>query len=224
MGSHRFAAAVLMTSLLVAGCGQPPRAPEETPAATTPRPAAAPGPEPDPAPAAPAPARAKSRELQMPQVEGLVQGETQSYGDPRLGHSVTYKSAKNLVVTVYVYDAGQPGIADGISDAARAQFAQAESDIFELSKRGGWLSVARVRDREEVSLGDGPGAVKMLRASFKLGTEKGDALSDLYLTGDRGKFLKIRCTYPAATAKECQEERARLLKALGAAVAATEQP
>ncbi len=124
-------------------------------------------------------------------------------------------------MTVYVYNSGRADIADGLSEPVLAHFAQVKSDVV---KGGAWLSVTKLQDGEEISVGDGPSAAKMLHASFKLGTESGDALSDLYLTGDRGNFFKIRCTYQVTARKECEEERAKLLKALGAALRASNAP
>jgi hypothetical protein len=87
----------------------------------------------------------------------------------------------------------------------------------EAKRRGMWRSVEGGQPREE-RLGSGERPLAVWAASFRLGHAEGDARSDLYVTGRRGEFVKIRCTYLAEKKAGSEQDRARLLDALAAAL------
>ena len=68
----------------------------------------------------------------------------------------------------------------------------------EARRRGQWQSATAGPDRET-----------------RLGHPEGELRSDLYLTGYRGHFVKVRCSYLADQAAACEPERDRRLDALG---------
>jgi hypothetical protein len=152
-----------------------------------------------------------------PQVERFTRDEVHRFDDPRLGYSVTYRSPAGLAATVYVYTGGVAAIPDGASEVARAELAKATADVMEAKRRGVWTSVDGGQPREE-RFGTGPRPLAVWAASFRLGHAEGEAISDLYVTGRRGEFVKIRCTYLSERKVECERDRARLLDALAAAL------
>lgn len=187
--------------LLVLSCAWPgcaPKPPGETTPAATPRPP-------------------ERKAVSWPQVEGFERGEVRSFDDPRLGYSVAYNSAAGLAATVFVYGGGFADIPEGASDITRAELLKASSDVIEAKRRGMWKSVEGGQPRQ-ARLGGRPNSLAAWAASFRLGHAEGEALSDIYVTGRRGEFVKVRCTYPAERQAECERDRARLLDALDEAL------
>lgn len=163
-------------------------------------------------------AAAPDRTVNWPMVDGFERKGPQRFDDPRLGYSLSYLSATGLTVTVYLYDRGLPAIADGDSESARDELANAIADIGEAKRRGLWKSVGG-GEPKRASLGARPGAPMAWTASFRLGRDDGgEALSDLSVTGRRGEFVKIRCTYLPEDRAACERERAVLMDALGEAL------
>lgn len=160
-------------------------------------------------------APSKQLEIAFPEIPGLERTPKRLFEDAHLGYSVAYNSASGLAATIYVYDAGLGPIPDGLSPLVREQVKQAKEDIHEAKRQGLWRSVEE-RKEEEVALGKGPNAHKVVHVALALDSVRGNVLSDIYLTAYRGSFIKIRCSYPADNRTECEKDKQKLLGALGA--------
>jgi hypothetical protein len=149
-----------------------------------------------------------------PQIDGFERSEIHKFDDPRLGYSIAYSSANGLTATIYLYDKGVVSICDGASEVAKTELATASTDIAEATRRGQWLSMeggAPMKSR----FGIGPKSLEVWAATFKLGHRAGEVISDLFVAGRRGEFVKVRCTYLTEKKADCEQDRARLLAALG---------
>lgn len=177
----------------------------------------APKPAGDP-PALAEPRAAPDRTVNWPQIDGFEREGPRRFDDPRLGYAMTYISAQGLAATVYLYDRGLPAVPDGASELARAELANAIGDIEEARRRGMYKTVSGA-DSKRSNLGSGPGAPEAWSAAFRLKPKEGDeAVSHLYVTGRRGEFVKIRCTYAAVDKLDCEPGLMKLLESLGAAL------
>jgi hypothetical protein len=124
---------------------------------------------------------------------------------PGLGYTIAYHGPSGEQATVYVYDLGISGIPDGpLNAAVRAAFDQATTAA--MAAAGLLDMTVELVDRYGTgNLNDG---AQYLCAEFMIQTNSGThKRSYLYLTGYKGKFVKIRATVPTsdptvATARE----------------------
>lgn len=132
---------------------------------------------------------------------------------PGLGFAVGYQS-ETLRVTVYVYDGGATGIGEGSKTPAVArELDQAYADMRKAVEQGAYQAGARYEAAGEgdVAWPDVPVAYRYRALDLIAGSSR--RRSYLFLTGLRGKFLKLRITAAQDIADVDRETRA-FLKAL----------
>jgi hypothetical protein len=158
--------------------------------------------------------------IEWPEVKGFTRGKTQVFPQTGLGYSISYDAPK-LAVTAYVYDKRLPKIPDGVkSDVVKAEMKQAAADLELARKRGLYTAVKEVGKEEVVALGKGKDAPSALRRTFEIVRkgEDGAKLSELYVTGYKDHFVKLRITYDPEGKAEAEQAIAALLEALGGAL------
>jgi hypothetical protein len=71
-------------------------------------------------------------------------------------------------------------------------------------------------DEKVIPFGSSKGALQVRRKRYEVDIiDEGPALTELYLTGYKNYFLKIRATYPAEGKEKSQKRLSDLLDALG---------
>jgi hypothetical protein len=142
--------------------------------------------------------RANHYGLSFPaEVAGFTFRETYSFEKekPGLGHDVTY-TRPGWRADIYIYDLGRTPIPDDPrSERIRAQFEQAEGDIFNAQQRGQYKTVAL---RARFAVADAKGQDRLICGTFRLRhpEDKKDSDSYLCVTGWNNKFVKFRMTAP----------------------------
>lgn len=153
--------------------------------------------------------------LQFTDIEGFVRDKVHQYEQPGLGYSVDYDSQNGLRFTIYVYDFGLESIAEGpFTEPARAQMKRAVGDIFRAREKGHYENVTTLWSGV-IFLGDTDTSPKMRKASFRLRRNGQDYVSQLYLTGFKNHFIKVRCSFPSTKEAECIGEVQRLTEHIG---------
>lgn len=112
---------------------------------------------------------------------------------PGLGYAVTYVRS-NWVADIYIYDLGLKPIPDDPrSERIRAQFEQAEGDVFNAQQRGQYKTVVL---RARFAVADAKGKDRLACGTFRLrrANDKKDSDSYLCVTGWNDKFVKFRMT------------------------------
>lgn len=152
--------------------------------------------------------------------ESLLDFRRISYRDyepdsPGLGFSVGYRNPI-LIVTVYLYDRKADDIGNGTDTPAVAgEFEQSFAELKAAVEQGVYRDGGRfqVTDRGEIlATPDMPVAFRYL--AFELIGEQSRRRSYLFLTGLRGKFLKLRIT-AAPNAANVDDQTRSFLKVLG---------
>ena len=152
----------------------------------------------------------------------LPRQKAHRYKDPKLGMAVAYHDKSILRANVYVYDFGEEDIADGVaSEAVKEQFALARKDIENAAARDYYKDLEKLAEATaEVQTPGGPRS--FLSASFRYAQAPGPRVrflgtnvSHLLLTGYRGKFVKVRFTYPEEKKAEGEKALAAFLEDLG---------
>ena len=112
---------------------------------------------------------------------------------PGLGQAIAY-AAGLLRANIYVYDLQRSSIPDSPdSEAIKAQFEQAKSEVYRARQQGAWHKVDLKRS---FTLPES-GAPRFICALFTLVNKQDVALdSTLCVTGARNKFVKFRVTGP----------------------------
>lgn len=152
--------------------------------------------------------------IDFPDVKGLTRGKIQTFPKAELGYSVGY-SAPGFSATIYVYDLGMKKIPDGSkSDEVKGQMKQAASDLEAVRQAGVYKSVKELGMEETVPLGKGKDAPTTLRRRFELELKGGVKLSEVYVTGYKDHFVKIRISHDPDD-KAAPEKIAALLEELG---------
>ncbi len=153
--------------------------------------------------------------------------DAKEYDDSKLGVYIGYNLGTIARASIYLYHAGVKDIGAGIrSEQVPRHFKQVKGDIFEMEKQGHYRSVRLVSETEE-SVKTASGDLTFLRAYFTYkeaspkprGTEPPLMHSDLYLTGYKNLFLKVRFSYSEehkeagkAAKKEFFDDLGKLLK------------
>lgn len=158
--------------------------------------------------------------LEFGDVEGFRRTEVHRYEQAGLGYSVDYISDAGIRITIYVYDFGLPAIPDGPdSELAKANIVQAKGDIFRAKEKGLYQSVEQLSD-SVVTLGPASGP-KIHKMSFKIVRGDRENFSELYLTGYKNHFVKLRITYVADNKEKCEQEIAKVTARLASMLQAT---
>lgn len=157
--------------------------------------------------------------LDFPDVEGFTRSGPKPFPDPKDGYVVSYDAKQFLVVNVYVYHAGLDRIPDGASsDVVKDEVGRIEEALKELKRRGAYKSY-KERASGESRIGDGPKAPLAQRRLFEIDrADLGSILTDVYITGCKNHFVKIRFSYPADKQADSEKAVAPVLTALGKAL------
>jgi hypothetical protein len=155
--------------------------------------------------------------INWPDVKGTERKEPKTYDDKRFGYSVQYQSDKAFF-TVFVYNAGVEKIPDGPeSDTVKAEMYESLL-VLEAQKRGKqprYKSLSPL-DEEVIDFGASKTAPQIRRKRYEVEIiGEGAAVTELYLTGYKNHFIKIRATYPTEDKDKYQKLLANLLDALG---------
>lgn len=133
------------------------------------------------------------------QIGTASQSGGKRYPQPGLGHGIDY-NGKTYGASIYVYDRGVSGIADGIgSDMVRSEFARAKSDIFAVQKQQNAPEPKLVGERKVSAAG-----VEFLTATYRYTRGDLDTLSLVAMTGLRRHFVKVRVSTRASDGGEAQ--------------------
>ncbi len=139
-----------------------------------------------------------SSEIVFPDVDGWEKSEIQKYPTAALGYSVSYRSNYGDIVTIYVYNGGQPKIPNDINDKIlKDEMSKAKNDIVQAGKAGYYDNVKEVKS-DIITLGGANGKIKVLRTLFNFSLKGTPVDSEIYLFGHQNNFIKIRTTRPKA--------------------------
>jgi len=141
-----------------------------------------------------------------------------TYEEPRLGYVVRYHDDSLFKVDIYVYDNNIKDIGSGIdSKKVRDEFVSALSNFSHMQKLGKYKDV-KVVEKGQKNLGK----TKCLWAQYEYKQVIGDGtlftgsrLSDTYLVGKSGLFLKVRMTWKKDDSEKKKAAKDELLKILG---------
>ena len=152
--------------------------------------------------------------LDLPdRMAGFLRLGVRRYPDPGLGESVKYAHPRILGADVYIYDVDRTGIGDGIESSLVRREYQDYKQVIERTwpMRPG---VGPLSKPEEGVFRHGPVSLLDVRYRSKVNDE--DVVTRFLLTGYRGRYVKLRITYPAAT----ERSEPRLVDDFAAALAA----
>jgi hypothetical protein len=152
-----------------------------------------------------------------PDVKGLDRQKPNAFKDKALGYSVAYL-AEGTVITVYVYDLGRKSIPDGPdSDVVKAEMYESllALEANKTRKDPRYKSLQPL-DEAVIAFGSTKTAPQLRRKRYEADiVGEGAAVTELYVTGYKNHFLKIRATYPSADKAKGEKAVADLLDALG---------
>ena len=150
---------------------------------------------------------------------GMIFVGLQQYDQPGLGYSLRYADRPGVKFDLYVYDKGLPDIPAGHQAPLIVQEMQAaEQVIRRLEQNGDYRDVKKVYEglypeelgREEVGFQSSRFQLRYAPGDHVLTTDP--RISETYVCGFKGHFVKVRFTYLVADAAEI--ERDRFMKAL----------
>ncbi len=155
--------------------------------------------------------------IEWPDAPGLERQKPRVFDDKKLGYSVAYQG-DGAIVTVFVYNLGRDAIPDGPdSDALKAEMYESVVAL-EANKAGKQPRYKALTplDEKVVPLGPDGAAPHARRKRYEAEVAgEGAVLTELYMTGYKNYFIKVRATYPAADKDKFQKRLADLLDALG---------
>ncbi len=154
-------------------------------------------------------------EFDLPTTIGpLKYSGERTYPSPELGTSYSYRGP-GVSLDIYVYDAGQEDIPDGIdAAAAQAEFASAKSAVLDNSD----YSNAVLMTDDTITIGTTE-SVPAFEASFQFATSKFRFRSYLWLTAIHGYYVRGRLSLDEKLAHEFELARQSVLQELGSAIA-----
>ena len=153
--------------------------------------------------------------IEWPEVKGLDKQKPNMFKDASPGYSVSYLG-DGLVVTVFVYDLGLDKIPTGPnSDTIKAEMYES-SLALEANKASGRYKKIEPLDEKVIPFGSNKAAPQIRRKRYEVDIAKeGPAITELYVTGHKNHFIKLRATYPTDTKDKSEKAIAELLDGLG---------
>lgn len=153
--------------------------------------------------------------VEWPDVKGLERQKINMFKDPALGYSVSYLG-DGLVVTVFIYNLGFEKIPTGPnSDTIKAEMYESALAL-EANKSNGRYKSIQPLDESVIAFGSNKAAPKIRRKRYEIEIAKeGPAMTELYVTGYKNYFIKIRATYPTDNKQKCQKQLDTLIDELG---------
>jgi hypothetical protein len=154
--------------------------------------------------------------LRFLDVAGFTLSEPKRFPNPKHGYFVSYRAKQDLVVNVYVYNSTSERIPDGASsEIVKEESGLVEEGLKEAKRQGAYKSYAE-RASGEAKVGNSPRAPTAQRRLFEIErADVGRVLTDVYITGYKNHFVKIRITYPVGRRVEAEKAFAPVLEALG---------
>jgi hypothetical protein len=136
-------------------------------------------------------------------IAGFTRGGSYDFEkkEPGLGYGVTY-ARQGWKAEVFIYDLGRTTIPeDPRAERIRAQFEQAEGDIFMAQQKGQYQNVTL---RARYAIADGRGQDRLACGTFRLrrADDRKDYDSYLCVSGWGNKFVKFRATAPAGAGND----------------------
>ncbi|HEY4262222.1 MAG TPA: hypothetical protein VGM98_18790, partial [Schlesneria sp.] len=143
------------------------------------------------------------------------------FEEPGMGYNIRYNTTDNMKVDIYVYDKGRLSIPDGDTDPAVAkELAGSDSTIRFYEQQGTYLAVKEL-GRGVYPEKSEPGDVTFLfsryqyhQAARKGVTFTGERISETFIRGFRDHFVKVRVSYPEASAERSVVDREILMQQL----------
>jgi hypothetical protein len=155
--------------------------------------------------------------ITLPQVDGFTRGQPIVYKDRSLGYSVGY-SHEEISATVYVYNQNRAKIPAGPdSDTVKAEMLDAISAVEANKGNGAYRSINPIAEKI-VPLGTGVLTPQFRWKQYHVELKSGPAVTELFLTGYKDHFVKLRVTYLSAKAAANRKALKPLLDALGKAL------
>jgi hypothetical protein len=153
--------------------------------------------------------------IDWPEVKGLDRQKPAFSPNKALGYAIVYLG-DGVIIKVFVYDLGREKIPDGPdSDAVKAEMYESLLALEENKAKGLYKSIQPI-DEKVIPLGTREGALKVRRKRYEVEIAKeGPAIAELYVTGYKNHFIKLRTTYPAENKEKAQKALDNLLDALG---------
>jgi hypothetical protein len=156
--------------------------------------------------------------IEWPTVKGLDRQKPNLFKDTALGYSIAY-SSDGLIVTVFVYNLGFEKIPNGPnSDTVKAEMYESLLAL-EANKANGRYKSLSPLDEKVISFGSNNNAPKLRRKRYEVEIAKeGPAITELYMTGHKNYFIKLRSTYPTNNREQHEKTLDELLEALSNAL------
>ncbi len=153
--------------------------------------------------------------IEWPEVKGLDRQKPNQFKDKALGYSVAYLG-EGTVITVFVYNLGLKKIPDGPdSDIVKAEMYESLLAVEANKANGRYKSISPVNEKV-IPLGSSKTAPQIRRKRYEVEIAKeGAAITELYVTGYKDYFIKIRATYPADSKEKGEKLIDTLLDGLG---------
>ncbi len=221
--THVIALVTLFVAITTLGCGRP----------TNPPPTISEAPADEAAPAKPLPPAAsvgavkesftdEKLLLTFPSTLGhLTFAGYEEFDEPGMGYSIRYNTTDNMKVDIYVYDKGLLSVPDGHTDPAIAkELAGSDSTIRFYEQQGTYLAVKEL-GRGIYPEKPAPGDVTFLFSRYQYHqaarrgvTFTGERISETFIRGYRDHFVKVRVSYPEASAERAVVDREILIQHL----------
>ena len=153
--------------------------------------------------------------IDWPEVKGLEKQKANMFKDAALGYSVSYLG-DGLVITVFVYDLGLDKIPTGPnSDTIKAEMYESLLAL-EANKTSGRYKSIQPLDQKVIPFGSNKAAPQLRCKRYEVDIAKeGPAITELYVTGHKNHFIKIRATYPTEGKEKNEKAVAELIDGLG---------
>jgi hypothetical protein len=155
-------------------------------------------------------------QMEFPDIKGFTRSQPNHLPNPQHGYIISYQSDRDLMINVYVYNSSLERIPDGAtSSAVKEEIMRIELGL-ETLKRQGMYNSYKERVSGEVRVGNWPKAPHAQRRLFEIDrVDVGRILTDVYITGYKNHFIKIRFSYPIDKQVESEKAVTPVLTALG---------
>lgn len=153
--------------------------------------------------------------IEWPEVKGLDRQKPNMFKDAALGYSVAYLG-EGTVITVFVYNLGLKKIPNGPdSETVKAEMYESLLALEANKANGRYKNLSPVSEKV-IPFGSSKTAPQIRRKRYEADIAKeGPAITELYITGYKDYFIKIRATYPADAKEKGEKLVDTLLDGLG---------
>ncbi len=153
--------------------------------------------------------------INWPEVKGLERKEPTVFKDKKLGYSIAYL-ADGTIILAFVYNLELAAIPTGPNaDAVKAEMYESLLALEGNRANGRYKSIQPL-DEKVVPFGSSKTAPQLRRKRYEIEIAKeGPAITELYITGYKNHFIKLRATYPTDDKAKGEKHVADFLEALG---------